>query len=350
MLVSIIIPCYNVQSYIGDCLKSAISQTYRPIEIIAVDNNSTDGTLAILKAYEGKHPELITILEERKQGAPAARNKGMSIAKGEWLQFLDADDLLHVDKIQTQMELVDSKNCTERFVQVIGSYYHQLLDGKTEKIPSAKSGDLIEDIAFTGLGQTSANLYRKDSVLLVSGWDETLQNAQDLDIEYKMLELGISKTIYDLHYGTIYRQRTSGQITSSNLDIIQMNIFRVRNRHYLFFKEKLPDLFLKYETLFNDMIYYSIYCLGIHNVKMAEHKKVICLGNNYQPSIRKGIISRHHVYGVSFLGFMRYMQLRALVKSSISKIGFVNFYSIHKAKIRVGERTNKTKLYATTIK
>ena len=75
-LVSIIIPAYNVQDYIEECINSALNQTYPNIEIIVVDNNSTDQTLEIVKDFKRRHPDLITILLEKKQGASNARNKG----------------------------------------------------------------------------------------------------------------------------------------------------------------------------------------------------------------------------------------------------------------------------------
>lgn len=334
ILVSIIIPCYNVEDYVAECLDSAINQTYRPIEIIAVDNNSTDKTLVILKDYELRHPDLITVLEEKKQGAPAARNKGMSEAKGDWLQFLDADDLLLKEKIERQVILINGRHIGNHTVQVIGSYYHQFVNGRTVKIPCAKSDNPIEDIAFSGLGQTSANLFNKDAVIRLGGWDETLNNAQDLDMEFKLLRTGISKALYDFNYGTIYRQRKFGQITSTNLETLHLNTIRVRHRHYMFFQKERQEIFFQNEALFKDMVYYPIYCLAIYNPKLANQLKVVYLGDDYIPSARPGFISRLHVLGVKTLGFLRCMQFRAFLKKGISSTAFENIYSKYRAKWR----------------
>lgn len=76
MWVSVIIPCYNVEAYVAEALDSALAQDYPWLEVIAVDNNSTDGTLAILQTYEAQFPDKIRVLQEKKQGAPAARNTG----------------------------------------------------------------------------------------------------------------------------------------------------------------------------------------------------------------------------------------------------------------------------------
>ena len=106
-LVSVIIPAYNVEAYIAPCLGSVLAQSYPKLEIICVDNNSTDNTLQKLEALREKHPEIILLTEE-KQGAPAARNAGLHIAKGEWIQFLDADDILLPGKISRQVSLLEN--------------------------------------------------------------------------------------------------------------------------------------------------------------------------------------------------------------------------------------------------
>lgn len=333
ILVSIIIPCYNVENYVAECLDSAINQTYRPIEIIAVDNNSRDGTLAILKNYEKKYPDLITVLEKKKQGAPAARNKGMSVAKGEWLQFLDADDLLLPEKINKQIKLIEECNEKDYLVQIIGSYYLKRLDGASVKITSKKTGNLFEDIAFSGLGQTSANLFKRSAVIEIGTWDEGLNNAQDLDLEFKLLLLGNeAETIYDLKYTTIYRMRKSGQITSSDTATLHKYTIEVRYRHYTFLQRQRPELFSQYKSLFQDMLYYPIYCLGIYNIDLANKYRLEYLEKNYLPNYRPNIISRHHVLGVKLFGFTAYMRMRQVVKSILSFLWLKNIYSDYRFK------------------
>ena len=103
-LVSILIPAFNAQEWIADTLKSAIGQTWQRKEIIVVDDGSTDHTLAIARQFASDH---VSILTQENQGAPAARNKAFSVSQGEYIQWLDADDLLAPDKITKQMEALD---------------------------------------------------------------------------------------------------------------------------------------------------------------------------------------------------------------------------------------------------
>ena len=105
-LVSIIIPVYNAEKYLEATLRSAIAQTWDHKEIILVDDGSADNSLMIAKSYECS---FIKVYNQPNSGASAARNKGLSEAKGDFIQFLDADDLLSPDKISRQMYLTSDQ-------------------------------------------------------------------------------------------------------------------------------------------------------------------------------------------------------------------------------------------------
>jgi glycosyltransferase involved in cell wall biosynthesis len=99
--VSIIIPLYNAQSYIQECIESVLNQTYNNTEIIIVNDGSTDNSPTILKKYN----KFITIINQQNKGAAAARNTGLKHATGYYIQFLDADDVLDQNKIASQMKI-----------------------------------------------------------------------------------------------------------------------------------------------------------------------------------------------------------------------------------------------------
>jgi len=100
-LVSILIPAYNAERWIGETLESALAQTWPDKEIIVVDDGSTDGTLAQARHFEDRG---VRVIAQANQGAAAARNTALRAARGAWLQFLDADDLLHPSKIERQLQ------------------------------------------------------------------------------------------------------------------------------------------------------------------------------------------------------------------------------------------------------
>ena len=92
--VSVIVPVYNAQDYLEQCIVSILEQTLQEIEVICVDDSSTDRSLEILKKYE-KEDSRMRVLTQPNSGAGAARNRGLSQASGEYLSFLDADDFLN---------------------------------------------------------------------------------------------------------------------------------------------------------------------------------------------------------------------------------------------------------------
>jgi O-antigen/teichoic acid export membrane protein/glycosyltransferase involved in cell wall biosynthesis len=105
-LVSILIPAFNAQEWIADTLRSAIAQTWERKEIIVVDDGSSDQTLAIARKFESDSVHVVT---QKNQGAAAARNKALSLSLGDYIQWLDADDLLAPDKIAKQMEALNQR-------------------------------------------------------------------------------------------------------------------------------------------------------------------------------------------------------------------------------------------------
>jgi glycosyltransferase involved in cell wall biosynthesis len=100
-LVSILIPAYNAERWIAGTIESAIGQTWPQKEIVVVDDGSTDGTLAVVGQFESKGVRVVT---QSNRGAAAARNKALSLSRGDYIQWLDADDLLSPSKVAHQMQ------------------------------------------------------------------------------------------------------------------------------------------------------------------------------------------------------------------------------------------------------
>lgn len=98
-LISCIIPVYNGEQFLRDAIDSIMAQSYRSVEVIVVDDGSTDGTATVVRSYGDK----INYLWQTNSGPATARNLGMSFAKGEYIAFLDADDLWHPEKLAAQM-------------------------------------------------------------------------------------------------------------------------------------------------------------------------------------------------------------------------------------------------------
>ena len=103
-LVSILVPAYNAEEWIADSLKSAVAQTWPNTEIIIVDDGSKDGTLAVAQRFAS---DRVKVISQKNQGAAAARNAAFAASSGDYIQWLDADDLLAPDKIEQQMRVAE---------------------------------------------------------------------------------------------------------------------------------------------------------------------------------------------------------------------------------------------------
>jgi glycosyltransferase involved in cell wall biosynthesis len=122
-LVSILIPAYNSAEWIGDCIRSAMAQTWTNKEIIVVDDGSTDRTAAVARQFESYG---VRVVSQENQGAAAARNTAYSLSKGDYIQWLDADDLLAPNKVALQMaEAEKSGNKRKLFSSAWGKFMYR---------------------------------------------------------------------------------------------------------------------------------------------------------------------------------------------------------------------------------
>ena len=105
-MISFIVPIYNAEQYLPACLDSLLGQTVRDLQIILVDDGSTDGSLAVAKRYTEKDTRM-EVYEQPHTGQSAARNKGLSYVKGDYLAFVDADDTIDVNWSETMLQAIE---------------------------------------------------------------------------------------------------------------------------------------------------------------------------------------------------------------------------------------------------
>lgn len=119
-LVSVIIPVYNTKDYLENCVQSIVKQTYSPIEIIIVDDGSTDGSGELLDSLAEIYP--LKVIHKNNGGAASARNLGLEHANGEWIVFIDSDDLCKRHMIERLLEICKSNNCSIACCDVAVNY------------------------------------------------------------------------------------------------------------------------------------------------------------------------------------------------------------------------------------
>ncbi len=225
-LVSVIIPLYNAQKYIAAAITSAIAQTWPNIEIIVIDDGSTDKSYQIAKTFEAEN---IKIFHQENKGGSAARNKGLREAKGEYVQYLDADDLISPNKIEIQLSLLQNKpgyicTCPTVFFTenenhldkaVTHSWMENGSDNPVDFLIKLHGGDLIGP-DFGGMVALHSWLCPKNILDAAGPWNERL--SMDDDGEYFCRVILASKGIlYAKDVTSYYRQHVQHKGVSAML-------------------------------------------------------------------------------------------------------------------------------------
>jgi len=241
-LVSILIPAYNAERWIADTIRSALAQTWPRVEVIVIDDGSCDQTLAIARKFAAKN---VLVVSQENQGASVARNKALELYQGDYVQWLDADDILSPDKVAIQMEL--ARKCQSKrtlFSAAWGYFYYRL--NKATFSPSLLWRDLSSfEWLLLKMGR---NLHMPNSTWLTSreltqiagAWDNRL--SFDDDGEYFCRVILASDGIRFLSDAKIF-YRISGFGSLSTVDESQRQLasFFLSMRLHLRYLRSLED-------------------------------------------------------------------------------------------------------------
>ncbi|NDJ76702.1 MAG: glycosyltransferase [Chloroflexi bacterium] len=222
-LVSIIIPAYNNRRTICDAVDSALAQTHPRCEIVVVDDGSTDGTRELLQERYG---DRIQIIHQANAGPAAARNAGLWRAQGDYVNYLDGDDLLASTKIARCLEVIDQQQDS---VIVYTGFQFVAADGVTPlpaETPPAPSGDIFCDLLLGSPITIHAPLVPRQALIDVGGMNEDLQQSEDRDLwvrlaqEHDFLYVDEPLTMYRLHDDALHvdvQQRLEGRLMALQL-------------------------------------------------------------------------------------------------------------------------------------
>jgi glycosyltransferase involved in cell wall biosynthesis len=204
-LVSIIIPCYNNELFVRAAIDSALNQSYDRVETIVIDDGSKDSSLEIVRSF-GDRVRWETI---PNQGAPTARNRGVELAQGEYIKFLDADDLLLPDSIERQVKQA-SELAVERKAIVYGDAIR--VDRQGDPLPSypLQSRQPTEDPIAHILSHcplTSCPLHQITYLQAIGGFDPILPRGQEHDLHLRLVLSGV-EFVRDPHPVYQYREYT----------------------------------------------------------------------------------------------------------------------------------------------
>jgi glycosyltransferase involved in cell wall biosynthesis len=182
-LVTIAIPCYNAGRWIGAAVQSALDQTWLAKEVVVVDDGSTDDSLPILE----KFGTAIQLIRGAHRGGNAARNQALAAARGEWVQFLDADDYLQPEKIALQLAETDGGAQAD----VIFSPVWIEESGAREATPIHAERDIYSQWLAWEIPQTGGALWRRSALEAIGGWQEGQPCCQEHELYLRALKAGL---------------------------------------------------------------------------------------------------------------------------------------------------------------
>lgn len=183
-IITIGIPCFNSERWVKSCIESALNQTWPNKDIIVVDDGSTDSSAVILKEFGDSIRTLFT----NHQGANHARNQILRHARGEWIQYLDADDCLLPDKLSRQWEEISApRECDMIYSPVLIEEA-----GKRVESPIDTRLDVYAQWISWQLPQTGGGLWRKSSLEKINGWNETMPCCQEHELYMRAIKEGMT--------------------------------------------------------------------------------------------------------------------------------------------------------------
>ena len=247
-MVSIIIPTYNRAHYLKEAVSSVHQQSYRPIECIVVDDGSTDHTAEVVEDLEKLTSDnfMIKYVLQNNSGAQVARNRGTELASGEFIQYLDSDDLLYPDKLSNQVRfLEDHPDCDG----VFGDWEKGQLSEK-EVIKGYLSENPIEQFLTDRCIANFSFLMRTELIKKTGQWDPDIKRNQEIDFHVRALLTGARFSYLPGKTG-LWRTHNEVRIANStNLNDVVFffqkmeNLLTVKELFTNNLKEKIASLYI----------------------------------------------------------------------------------------------------------
>ncbi len=215
-LVSVVIPVFNGAEYIRDAVESALNQTFKDLEIVVVDDGSTDDTKTVIEDLMpgGK----IQYVYQENRGLSAARNVGIGLARGKYIKFLDSDDFLYPDQIRQQFEQIKT---SDRLLS-ISDFCFLRPSGETVNRKYSPVNEASQLASFIDVNSVPVHAFLVSKALIqkAGGFDESLKACEDWDLWIRILKEGA--TIKHLPYmGCCYRISSNSMSTDMRKMLIQ---------------------------------------------------------------------------------------------------------------------------------
>jgi len=314
--VSVVIPTYNREKLIISAINSLKNQTYKNIEIVVVDDCSTDNTHNVMKMQMEMDKRIIYVKQKENKGAPSARNKGIEVATGELIAFLDSDDEWLPLKLEKQIEKFnedDSIGVVYTGVKnVIGS------NVRSEFIPQEAKADMLTELLKGNcVGTTSTVVVKKNLLLQVQGFDINLPSCQDWDLWVRLsmiTNFGVIKEAL-----VLFNEHEGERITT--------NVKSVVNGHQEFYN-KYVHLIDKLSKSNYQLAYLNLGKIMIRTGLVDQNKLIINKGRTFLKlalNVRPSTFKVYILYLGSFIDMKILFKLYLFFKKKTSPYTFSKY-------------------------
>lgn len=227
-MVSIIVPVYNTEKYLNNCIESILSQTYRDFELLLIDDGSTDASGYICDLYAEKDKR-IKVVHKKNAGVVSARNDGIQLAGGEYISFIDSDDWIDKEYFTYYMSMFEQD--VDIIVTGMVRNENERIFNYVKSLHMSKEEALKEMIARENFGwELCGKIYRSE-ILKDLKPDTSIVNGEDLDYNWKIFKK-LNKVILDSNKNYHYRR---------NYDSVTMNYIPLRSNLYLVYQHIMDD-------------------------------------------------------------------------------------------------------------
>ncbi len=227
--VSVIIPVYNSEEYIGRCLDSVINQTYKNIEILAFNDGSKDNSLKILNEYQAKYPNVIKVINQENQGVAKTRNDGIKKATGKYVMFIDNDDYINTNYIETFVKEAEKEDLDI----ILGGYKRVNSEGKTLREVKLENTEWSKLVIMAPW----AKIYKKEYIIEKD--IQFLDNNIGEDVYFNLQAMFLTdkiKIIDYVGYNWFFNEKSVSNTIQKNLD--KINVFNLLDNCYNTLKSK----------------------------------------------------------------------------------------------------------------